>query len=140
LYTHTHIHIPRPHLKYIMFLNNETLKIVIGYALCIAAHFGAAHFYARYCTEPSLIGFVTSPFMTMSPQCQAGRWIIYNAAYSINIMWVLTAKWLIFKIAEVLPFAKGQSSFDSVTKEPKLKEADEVIDYDSDKSDDTLTI
>ena len=105
-----------------MFLNNETLKIVIGYALCIAAHFGAAHFYARYCTEPSIIGFVTSPFMTMSPQCQAARWIIYNAAYSINIMWVLTAKWLIFKIANIFPIANGPSSFDTLKKETTLKE------------------
>ena len=120
-----------------MFLGTETIKIIVGYVLCIAAHFGAAHFYARYCTEPSFLGFVTSPFMTMSPQCQAGRWIIYNAAYSINIMWVLTAKWMIFKIAEVLPIAKdSKTSFNnSITKEP-LK-----VDYDSDKSNDsTITI
>ena len=131
-----------------MFLSSETFKIVIGYALCIAAHFGAAHFYARYCTEPSIIGFVTSPFMTMSPQCQAGRWIIYNAAYSINIMWVLTAKWLIFKIANILPIASDSSSFDSFKKKTNSKEKEkeketepaEPIDYDSDKSDDTLTI
>ena len=124
-----------------MFLSNETFKIVIGYALCIAAHFGAAHFYARYCTEPSIIGFVTSPFMTMSPQCQAGRWIIYNAAYSINIMWVLTAKWLIFKIANILPIARGPSSYDTLKKDITSKEKEaEPVDYDSDKSDDTLTI
>ena len=127
-----------------MFLNNETLKIIIGYALCIAAHFGAAHFYARYCTEPSIIGFVTSPFMTMSPQCQAGRWIIYNAAYSINIMWVLTAKWLIFKIANIFPIAGDSSSFDTLKKDKPSKEKEteptEPINYDSDKSDDTLTI
>jgi len=126
-----------------MFLNNETLKIVIGYALCIAAHFGAAHFYARYCTEPSIIGFVTSPFMTMSPQCQAGRWIIYNAAYSINIMWVLTAKWLIFKIANILPIMGDPSSLDTLKKETTSKEKKnepaEPIDYDSDKTDDTTT-
>ena len=88
--------------------------------------------------------------MTMSPQCQAGRWIIYNAAYSINIMWILTAKWLIFKIADVLPIVKGQqpSSFNNVnniiSKEPTLKEKEtnpaELVNYDSDKSDDTLTI
>jgi len=129
-----------------MFLSNETFKIIIGYALCIAAHFGAAHFYARYCTEPSIIGFVTSPFMTMSPQCQAGRWIIYNAAYSINIMWVLTAKWLIFKIANILPIASdpSTSSFDTLKKDKPSKEKEtehsELIDYESDKSDDTLTI
>jgi hypothetical protein len=128
-----------------MFLNNETLKIVIGYALCIAAHFGAAHFYARYCTEPSIIGFVTSPFMTMSPQCQAGRWIIYNAAYSINIMWVLTAKWFIFKIANILPIVRdpSSSSFDTlkkdITSKEKKTESAELINYDSDKTDDTLS-
>jgi hypothetical protein len=122
-----------------MFLSHETFKIVIGYALCIAAHFGAAHFYARYCTEPSIIGFVTSPFMTMSPQCQAGRWIIYNAAYSINIMWVLTAKWLIFKIADVLPIASDPPSFDTLKKDKPSKEKE--TDYESDnKSEDTLTI
>jgi len=126
-----------------MFLSNDTLKIVIGYAMCIAAHFGAAHFYAKYCTEPSIIGFVTSPFMTMSPQCQAGRWIIYNAAYSINIMWVLTAKWFIFKIANILPIVRDPSSasFDTLKKDiiPKEKETPELINYDSDKTDDTLS-
>ena len=128
-----------------MLLINETFKIILGYALCIAAHFGAAHFYARYCTEPSIIGFVTSPFMTMSPQCQAGRWIIYNAAYSINIMWILTAKWLIFKIANILPIAGDPPSFDTLKKGKPSKEKEketeptEPINYDSDKSDDTLT-
>ena len=131
-----------------MYLSNETLKIVVGYAMCIAAHFGAAHFYAKYCTEPSLIGFVTSPFMTMSPQCQAGRWIIYNAAYSINIMWVLTAKWLIFKVANILPHVSS-TSFDTLKKDITSKEKEkekeketeftESIHYDSDsdKTDDT---
>jgi len=83
--------------------------------------------------------------MTMSPQCQAGRWIIYNAAYSINIMWVLTAKWLIFKIANILPIASdpAASSFDTLKKDNPTKEKEtetEITDYESDKSDDTLTI
>ena len=81
----------------------EILKIFGLYTAWVVAHYVSSHLYANYCTKPTVIGFITSPFLTMSPQCQAGRWIIYNGAYAINIMWILFAKWILNSIQYALP-------------------------------------
>jgi hypothetical protein len=36
--------------------------------------------------------------MTMSPHCQALRWVIYNGGYTINMMWFILGNWLLSKL------------------------------------------
>lgn len=79
------------------------MRIVGLYVLWVVAHYISAHLYANYCTKPTVFGFITSPFLTMSPQCQAGRWIIYNGAYTINVIWMLLAKWIVNIVQNALP-------------------------------------
>ncbi len=54
--------------------------------------------YTNYCVEGSITGFLLSPLMTMSPHCQALRWVIYNGGYSINMMWFILGNWLLTKL------------------------------------------
>ena len=56
--------------------------------------------YTNYCVEGSLTGFLLSPLMTMSPHCQALRWVIYNGGYSINMMWFILGNWLLNKLKQ----------------------------------------
>lgn len=81
----------------------DLIRIFGLYILWIVAHYLSAHLYANYCTKPTVMGFISSPFLTMSPQCQAIRWVIYNGAYTINVMWLLLAKWIINNIQYTLP-------------------------------------
>ena len=64
------------------------------YLLWISLHYFSAHLYIKYCVPNTIIGFMMSPFMVMTPHCQGLRWIVYNAANIINHMWILIGAWI----------------------------------------------
>ena len=64
------------------------------YLLWICLHYFSAHLYVKFCVPHSLVGFIMSPFMIMTPHCQGLRWIVYNAANIINNMWILIGAWI----------------------------------------------
>ena len=64
------------------------------YLLWISLHYFSAHLYIKYCVPNTIIGFMMSPFMIMTPHCQGLRWIVYNAANIINHMWILIGAWI----------------------------------------------
>ena len=64
------------------------------YLLWICLHYFSAHLYIKFCVPNSIVGFIMSPFMIMTPHCQGLRWIVYNAANIINHMWILIGAWI----------------------------------------------
>jgi len=64
------------------------------YLLWIGLHYFSAHLYVKFCVPNTIIGFIMSPFMIMTPHCQGLRWIVYNAATIINNMWILIGAWI----------------------------------------------
>lgn len=64
------------------------------YLLWIGLHYFSAHLYVKFCVPNTIIGFIMSPFMIMTPHCQGLRWIVYNAASIINNMWILIGAWI----------------------------------------------
>jgi hypothetical protein len=71
-----------------------SLKVSGIYLLWIFLHYFSAHLYIKFCVPNTIIGFVMSPFMIMTPHCQGLRWIVYNAANIINNMWILIGAWV----------------------------------------------
>ena len=69
-------------------------KISGIYILWISLHYFSAHLYVKFCVPNSVVGFIMSPFMIMTPHCQGLRWIVYNAANIINHMWILIGAWI----------------------------------------------
>ena len=64
------------------------------YLLWISLHYFSAHLYIKFCVPNTIIGFMMSPFMIMTPHCQGLRWIVYNAANIINHMWIVIGAWI----------------------------------------------
>jgi hypothetical protein len=64
------------------------------YILWIILHFICSNLYVKYCTPNTIIGFLSSPFITTLPQCQAFRWVIYNGGNSIMNMWLILGIWI----------------------------------------------
>ena len=64
------------------------------YLLWISLHYFSSHLYIKFCVPNTIIGFMMSPFMIMTPHCQGLRWIVYNAANIINHMWILIGAWI----------------------------------------------
>jgi hypothetical protein len=64
------------------------------YVLWIVLHFVASHLYIYVCVPQTLWGFLISPFMSVTPQCQSLRWIIHNGGNVLNNMWVMLGTWV----------------------------------------------
>lgn len=79
-------------------MSNPVFKLALLYLICIISHYASSHLYTTYCVEASWTGFMLSPLMTMSPHCQALRWVIYNGGYNINIMWFILGNWFLSRI------------------------------------------
>jgi len=69
-------------------------KISGIYMLWICLHYFSAHLYIKFCVPDTVVGFIMSPFMISTPHCQGLRWIVYNAANTINHMWILVGAWI----------------------------------------------
>jgi hypothetical protein len=83
--------------KTVSFILRTTVflfKISGIYILWIGLHYFSAHLYVKFCVPNSIVGFIMSPFMIMTPHCQGLRWIVYNAANIINHMWILIGAWI----------------------------------------------
>ena len=77
------------------FARSRLGRLTGMYAVSVAAHYGAAHLYTRYCVPLSVEGFVASAFYTITPHCSALRWCVYRGAESISGMWTVGAAWVI---------------------------------------------
>ena len=77
---------------------NNIIKLASIYLLWICLHFIASNLYSELCTHISIMGFITSPFLTLSPQCQALRWVIQTGANTINNMWIVLGTFICTKL------------------------------------------
>ena len=68
-------------------------KVVFSYLAWITLHYVASHFYVRLCTPLSLFGFLSSPFISLSPHCSALRWVVFTGSDYINFMWLAIGGW-----------------------------------------------
>ena len=82
---------------------NPFIRVFGIYGVWILLHYVSANVYVRLCAYPSMIGFVSSPFLAASPHCSALRWSIYNGGNSIASMWVVLGVWLLSYIIPI-PF------------------------------------
>jgi hypothetical protein len=76
----------------------KTIVIFINvagiYLIWILLHYLASHLYVRLCVPNTIEGFIMSPFMVTTPQCQSLRWIVYNGSNIISNMWILLGTWI----------------------------------------------
>ena len=93
-------------------------KISCMYFVWIIMHYFASHLYTKLCVPNNFYGFLVSPFLTSTPHCQGLRWIVYNAANTINTMWILIGTWLCSKIM----FYSPNENINSNSNSPSVSE------------------
>tara|TARA_Y100000816_G_C26077262_1_gene567239 strand:- start:1123 stop:1488 length:366 start_codon:yes stop_codon:yes gene_type:complete len=101
--------IVKPYLSYILEARNDIVKwmkylYVVGslYLIWITVHFFSSNLYVYYCTPFTLIGFIQSPFMVLSPHCIALRWLSYKGSEQIASMWSIIGVYLLSVAKEYL--------------------------------------
>lgn len=98
-----------PYFSYISKVRSNTVKwmkhlYVVGilYFIWISIHFFSSNLYVYCCTPFTLIGFIQSPFMVLSPHCTALRWLSYKGSEQITSMWSILGVYLLSIVKEYL--------------------------------------
>lgn len=89
----------------LMFLFHLTIRTICHlfhilkfYMLWMSLHYIASQLYIELCVPKTVYGFLVSPFITSTPQCQSLRWAIYNGASMISNMWLVLGTWITTKL------------------------------------------
>ena len=89
------------------FIYNEAKKYfkiafeIIGiYLLWIVIHHLSGILYHKFCTPSTIIGFIISPFIVLTPYCSGLRWIIFNGGNIITNMWLICGTWFASKLCK----------------------------------------
>lgn len=79
-------------IKYIFHIMVKT------YIIWICLHYLSAQLYIYFCSPYTFIGFFSSPFLVLSPQCKSLYWIFKYSRNNIDDMWNVFITWILFKI------------------------------------------
>jgi hypothetical protein len=73
----------------------KTKHLLLFYLSWIFIHYVCSQLYIYFCTPCTWYGIFMSPFLAMTPQCTAFRWIIYEAGNVLYAMWLAIGSWTI---------------------------------------------
>jgi hypothetical protein len=80
--------------EYIPSLQSFNFKPLIIYGGWVIIHYGATHIYSHYCTNWSILGFLTSPLIVSTPLCRGLEWVIHTGSDMMTNMWIIFGTWL----------------------------------------------
>tara|TARA_Y100001970_G_C13807606_1_gene638307 strand:- start:138 stop:443 length:306 start_codon:yes stop_codon:yes gene_type:complete len=73
------------------YVTPEIYNPIIIYLSWTTMHYFSAHLYSTYCTNWSVYGFITSPFLTVTPVCKGLGWFMYESSNTISNIFVLAS-------------------------------------------------
>jgi hypothetical protein len=82
--------------KYLKFV----FEIIGIYLIWIIIHHFSGILYHKFCTPSTLLGFLISPFIVLTPYCSALRWVIFNGGNIITNMWIILGTWISSKLCK----------------------------------------
>ena len=79
------------------------------YFFWIGIHYISSNLYPYFCADLSMQGFLTSPFIVITPHCKALGWLQKTSTTVIENMWIVLGTWL---CSQMLPNPEiiGQST------------------------------
>ena len=69
-------------------------RVVQIYLFWISIHYIAAQLYIHMCVPQTMVGFLSSPFLAVTPHCQGMRWVVYMGGDVIQTMWITLGAFL----------------------------------------------
>lgn len=77
----------------------DTTATPVGfYSLWMCANYVASYFYNEYCVPKTLLGFLMSPILTVTPICKSLLWVQTNSVETMSNMWVAFGTWITLNI------------------------------------------
>jgi len=87
---------------YFKCIRENIPTIVCLYFGIVLAHFACSNIYPTWCCNNSLYGFIMTPFMIVTPHCEALRWIIHYTGEQIRNVWLWIGGYLIYYITSIV--------------------------------------
>ena len=69
--------------------------LILFYSGWVIIHYVSSQLYNHFCAPNVWYGIFISPFLSVTPHCNAFRWIITEAGNVFNAMWVGIGSWII---------------------------------------------
>jgi hypothetical protein len=111
--------------------------IILVYSGISILHYISANTYPTLCTPCTITGMVMTPFMVVTPHCQAIRWVINWSGNQINMAWISLGGYLVYYVGtNITPFIKKQQLGTHVIYEIKNEEEEEEEEENKDKDKD----
>lgn len=97
----------------------QNVPVVVGvYFAIVLAHFICSNIYPTFCCNMSVWGFIMSPFMAVTPHCEALRWVIHYTGEQIRNAWLWLGGYLIWYFGtNITPFIRNFRENDSSIKQ-----------------------
>lgn len=87
----------------IHYLRRTVPSIVFIYLGVIFVHWISSHLYPQMCCGNTLWGIIMSPFMVVTPHCEALRWTMQFTGDKIRNAWFWLAGYLVSYIGVKIP-------------------------------------
>ena len=102
-------------------------NIVCVYFGIVMAHFICSNVYPVWCCNNTWYGFIMTPFMVVTPHCEALRWVMHYTGEQIRNVWLWIGSYLVYYITStVTPYITNFRT----NEEPRVEE-DNIISEDT---------
>ena len=78
-------------VKGLILDNSQVILLFLG---ATVLHYASAIAYVKWCAPPTFIGFILSPFMTVTPLCVGIRWSITIFGDYLSSIWTFMFLWV----------------------------------------------
>jgi len=92
------------------YMSEYVFNYYVGtYLLWITLHYLAANLYSEFCTNWSIVGFITFPFMAITPWCKSLSWMIHKGNIILDEGYLLLAGYISLQLMKHLPTTKAKT-------------------------------
>jgi hypothetical protein len=107
--------------------------IILVYFSVVFVHFISSNIYPSFCCPFTFWGFIMSPFMVVTPHCEALRWVIHYTGEQIRNYWIWLGGYLVWYFGnQITPYINTFRSNATVNRETNTN----IIEIESTSVDD----
>ena len=122
--------------QYFQCIKANIPTIVCVYFGIVLAHFICSNVYPIWCCKNTWYGFIMTPFMVVTPHCEALRWVMHYTGEQIRNVWLWIGSYLVYYVtSSVTPYITNFR-----TNEGSKVEDDDTINEDATDTDTNTNI
>ena len=87
---------------YFQRIRENIPTVVSVYFGIVLTHYVCSNIYPLWCCKLTFFGFIMTPFMIVTPHCEALRWIIHYTGEQIRNVWLWIGGYLVYYVTSTI--------------------------------------